>query len=140
MGYTQIMLAHSITKQGQKLPSNPAIDKQLLTFGLEFTKTNGTISFEEMKNLTTEERKNILNSTSPALYVVFYSILEANRNQESWLAQMTRTFYFTKSFRWPQRRWCQTLPACLPSVYWTWRGSPQPGLQIQDRRTDLSKR
>ena len=98
--YTQIWLEHTLAiKQGKKFPSNPDIDKQLLALGLQFTKTNVTQSFSEMKNLTIDVRNLVLSSTYPAIYLLGFSILEASRKQGSWLAQMTQTIHFTKDMR-----------------------------------------
>ena len=139
--YTQITLAHPlITKQGRNLPINTDIDKQLHSLSLDFTKTNMTQFYEEMTNLTTDVRKKILSCTYPALYVLFCSIVEANRNQDSWLAQMTRSLHFTKDIRAATEQLMPVLASLPPvSVYqrerFTWSLAQNPRQKNRFKRT-----
>ena len=49
-----------------------------------------------MGSLSTEVRREILNSTYPALYLVMFSIMEGNTREKSWIAQQLKTVHVTK--------------------------------------------
>ena len=79
----------------RKIPFNKPVEKTLFKIGLEFTKNNSKIIYEDMNQLSTDVRKTILNTTYPALYVVMYSILEGNKNKPNWIAQQQNTIHCT---------------------------------------------
>ena len=64
--------------------------------GLEFTKWNTKHIFQELNNLTTSVRAEVLSSTYPALYVVFFSILEGNTKEKTWKDQHSKTLQITE--------------------------------------------
>ena len=49
-----------------------------------------------MSMLSTNVRKEVLNSTYPAMYVVFFSILEGNTREKTWKEQHDKTLQITK--------------------------------------------
>merc|ERR550539_1869413 len=63
---------------GKKIPYNYNIAQTLFEIGLDFTKRACVEIYEEMGLLSVDVRREILNSTYPALYVVMYSIMEGN--------------------------------------------------------------
>ena len=52
--------------------------------------------YEEMGLLSVDVRREILNSTYPALYVVMYSIMEGNTRENTWVDQQMKTLHVTK--------------------------------------------
>ena len=46
--------------------------------------------------LTTEVRREILNFTYPALYVLMFSIMEGNTKEATWVDQQMKTVHITK--------------------------------------------
>ena len=46
--------------------------------------------------LSVDVRREILNSTYPALYVVMYSIMEGNTRENTWVDQQMKTLHVTK--------------------------------------------
>ena len=52
--------------------------------------------YEEMGLLSVDVRREILNSTYPALYVVMYSIMEGNTRETTWVDQQMKTLHVTK--------------------------------------------
>ena len=64
--------------------------------GLEFTKWNTKHIFQELNNLTSSVRAEVLSSTYPALYVVFFSILEGNTKEKTWKDQHSKTLQITE--------------------------------------------
>merc|ERR1712142_312668 len=73
------------------------MEQHLFTLGLEFTKQNTKQIFQEMGQLSTNVRKEVLNSTYPALYVLFFSILEGNTKEKTWKKQHEKTLQITKA-------------------------------------------
>ena len=51
--------------------------------------------YEEMGSVSSEVRREILNSTYPALYVVMWAILEGNTREATWLDQHNKTLHVT---------------------------------------------
>ena len=49
-----------------------------------------------MRGLGTDVRREILNTTYPALYIVMYSILEGNTRELNWVDQQMKTVHVTK--------------------------------------------
>ena len=49
-----------------------------------------------MNDLHCNVRREVLNSTYPALYVVFFSILEGNTRETTWVDQQMKTLHVTK--------------------------------------------
>lgn len=49
-----------------------------------------------MNNLSCNVRREVLNSTYPALYVVFFSILEGNTREATWKEQHLKTLQITR--------------------------------------------
>ena len=86
----------TFTHMGRKIPFNKQLERHLFTLGLEFTKQNTKQIFQEMGMLSTNVRKEVLNSTYPALYVVFFSILEGNTREKTWKDQHKKTLQITK--------------------------------------------
>jgi len=84
------------TAQKKKIPFNRDLEKKLFAMGLDFTKQNTTEVYEEMASLSVNTRKEMLNSTYPALYVVMFSILEGNTRESSWIDQHKKTIHITK--------------------------------------------
>ena len=66
------------THSGRKIPFNKGLENQLFKIGLEFTKQASTDIFQEIGVLSSDVRREVLNSTYPALYVVMWAILEGN--------------------------------------------------------------
>ena len=50
----------------------------------------------EMGVLSSDARKEVLNGTYPALYVVMYAILEGNTREKTWMDQHLKTLHTTK--------------------------------------------
>jgi len=95
--YRELTVAFvACTAQKKKIPFNRDIEKKLFSMGLEFTKQNTTEVYEEMASLSVNTRKEMLNSTYPALYVVMFSILEGNTREPSWIEQHKKTIHITK--------------------------------------------
>ena len=49
-----------------------------------------------MNDLSCNVRREVLNSTYPALYVVFFSILEGNTRENTWKDQHLKTLQITR--------------------------------------------
>merc|ERR1719410_841519 len=49
-----------------------------------------------MSSLSTEVRREMLNSTYPALYVVMFAIMEGNTRERTWVDQQMKTLHVTK--------------------------------------------
>lgn len=81
---------------GKKIPYNYNIDQTLFRIGLDFTKRACVEIYEEMGLLSVDVRREILNSTYPALYVVMYSIMEGNTRENTWVDQQMKTLHVTK--------------------------------------------
>jgi len=95
--YRELTVAFvACTAQKKKIPFNRDLEKKLFGMGLEFTKQNTTEVYEEMAQLSVNTRKEMLNSTYPALYVVMFSILEGNTRESSWIEQHKKTIHITK--------------------------------------------
>jgi len=95
--YRELTVAFvACTAQKKKIPFNRDLEKKLFGMGLEFTKQNTTEVYEEMASLSVNTRKEMLNSTYPALYVVMFSILEGNTREPSWIEQHKKTIHITK--------------------------------------------
>ena len=94
--YTDLLVTHvKCTKEGRKIPYCKEIEKSLFILGLEFTKKHSSNIFKEMESLSSNVRRNVLNSTYPALYVVFFSILEGNAGEKTWMEQQKKTLQIT---------------------------------------------
>ena len=87
----------TFTHMGRKIPFNKNLEAHLFTLGLEFTKQNTKQIFQEMSALSTNVRKEVLNTTYPALYVLFFSILEGNTREKTWKDQHAKTLQITDS-------------------------------------------
>ena len=72
------------------------IEQTLCVLGLEFTKSQAAKMFTELSHLGTDVRRKVLHSTYPALYVLFFSILEGNTNSRTWMVQQRKTLYITQ--------------------------------------------
>ena len=95
--YKQLMASFvNFKHQGRKIPFNRALDIKLFLMGLEFTKQNVTDIYDEMKEMNTNVRREVLNSSYPALYVVMYAILEGNTREQTWMNQHKKTLHTTK--------------------------------------------
>ena len=81
---------------GRKIPFNRQLEKKLFTIGLEFTKQSCKEIYEEMGMLSSDVRREVLNCTYPALYVVMYAILEGNTREKTWMNQHMKTLHITK--------------------------------------------
>ena len=46
--------------------------------------------------LSVDVRREILNSTYPALYVVMFAIMEGNTRETTWVDQQMKTLHVTK--------------------------------------------
>jgi len=86
----------AFTQMGRKIPFNLQIEKMLVNIGLEFTKQTCKDVYKEMASLTSEVRREILNSTYPALYVVMWAILEGNTKEKTWMEQHRKTLHITQ--------------------------------------------
>jgi len=84
------------THVGRKIPFNRQLERKLFTIGLEFTKQSCKEIYEEMGMLSSDVRREVLNSTFPALYVVMYAILEGNTREKTWMDQHMKTLHITK--------------------------------------------
>ena len=95
--YDQLLVGFiTCTKHERKIPFNKQRYDQLFNLGLEFTKLKTATVFEELGKLSTEVRRIVLNSTYPALYVVFYAILEGNTREKTWKRQHEKTLQITR--------------------------------------------
>ena len=95
--YKELTVAFiAFTHMGKKIPFNKQIEKMLFNIGLEFTKQNCKDIYKEMGNLSSDLRREILNSTYPALYVVMWAILEGNTREKTWMDQHMKTLHITK--------------------------------------------
>ena len=95
--YKELLVSYvECTKLDCKIPFSKGIEKHLFRLGLEFTKSNIHKIFKEMGVLSSEVRKTVLNSSYPALYVVFFSILEGNSSEATWLEQHKKTIHITE--------------------------------------------
>ena len=95
--YKQLMASFvNFKHQGRKIPFNRALETKLFLMGLEFTKQNVTDIYDEMREMSTDVRREVLNSTYPALYVVMYAILEGNTREQTWMNQHKKTLHTTK--------------------------------------------
>ena len=95
--YKQLMAGFVTYKhQGRKIPFNRALETKLFSMGLEFTKQNVTDIYDEMREVGTDVRREVLNSSYPALYVVMYAILEGNTREQTWMNQHMKTLHTTK--------------------------------------------
>jgi len=79
-----------------KVPFSKKIEQTLCVLGLEFTKSQAAKMFTELSHLGTDVRRKVLHSTYPALYVLFFSILEGNTNSRTWMEQQRKTLYITQ--------------------------------------------
>jgi len=95
--YKELTVAFiAFTNMGRKIPFNLQIEKMLVNIGLEFTKQTCKDVYKEMASLTSEVRREILNSTYPALYVVMWAILEGNTRENTWMEQHRKTLHITQ--------------------------------------------
>lgn len=86
----------AFTHMGRKIPFNRQLERKLFTIGLEFTKQSCKEIYEEMGILTSDVRREVLNYTYPALYVVMWAILEGNTRETTWMEQHMKTLHVTK--------------------------------------------
>ncbi len=94
--YRELLISYlNCTKLDSKVPFSKKIENKLCILGLEFTKTNAAKMFTEMNSLGTDVRRILLHSTYPPLYVIFFSILEGNTGQRTWVEQQGKTLYIT---------------------------------------------
>ena len=94
--YNKLLSSYvTYTHLGRKVPYSKGIEKTLFKLGLEFTKSNCHKIFNEMSSLGSEVRSTVLNSTYPALYIVFFSILEGNTRETTWFHQHKKTLHIT---------------------------------------------
>jgi len=84
------------THVGRKIPFNRQLERKLFTIGLEFTKQSCKEIYEEMGMLSSDVRREVLNCTYPALYVVMWAILEGNTREKTWMDQHMKTLHITK--------------------------------------------
>ena len=68
----------------------------LFAIGLEFTKQRCKEIYKEMGQLRSSVRREVLNCTYPALYVVMWAILEGNTREKTWMDQHMKTLHITK--------------------------------------------
>jgi len=85
----------ALTHVGRKIPFSLQLERKLFIIGLEFTKMQCKDIYEEMGSVSSEVRREILNSTYPALYVVMWAILEGNTREATWLDQHNKTLHVT---------------------------------------------
>lgn len=96
--YNKLLASYvTYTHLGRKVPYSKGIEKTLFKLGLEFTKSNCHKIFNEMSSLGSEVRSTVLNSTYPALYIVFFSILEGNTREATWFHQHKKTLHITEN-------------------------------------------
>eukprot|EP00092_Neocalanus_flemingeri_P047627 GFUD01054044.1.p1 GENE.GFUD01054044.1~~GFUD01054044.1.p1 ORF type:complete len:870 (+),score=180.42 GFUD01054044.1:39-2612(+) len=95
--YKQLMVAQvAYTQKGRKIPFNKALENKLFNIGLEFTKQTSKDIFEEIGVLDRDVRREVLDCTYPALYVVMWAILEGNTREKTWMDQHMKTLHVTK--------------------------------------------
>jgi len=95
--YKELMAAFvGCTHMGRKIPFNRPLETKLFTMGLEFTKQSSKEIYQEMGVLSSDVRREVLNGTYPALYVVMYAILEGNTREKTWMDQHLKTLHTTK--------------------------------------------
>eukprot|EP00092_Neocalanus_flemingeri_P106433 GFUD01136567.1.p1 GENE.GFUD01136567.1~~GFUD01136567.1.p1 ORF type:complete len:565 (-),score=121.26 GFUD01136567.1:47-1741(-) len=95
--YKELLAAiPACTHMGRKVPFNRQLERKLFSIGLEFTKQNCKEIYEEMGMLSSDVRREVLNCTYPALYVVMYGILEGNTREKTWMDQHMKTLHVTK--------------------------------------------
>ena len=95
--YRELLISYlNCTKLDSKVPFSKKIENTLCILGLEFTKANAAKMFAEMNSLSTDTRRTVLHSTYPPLYVIFFSILEGNTGQRTWIEQQEKTLYITR--------------------------------------------
>merc|ERR1712106_269443 len=68
----------------------------LFNIGLEFTKQSCKDVYKEMCLLSSDVRREVLNCTYPALYVVMWAILEGNTRCNTWMEQHMKSIHITK--------------------------------------------
>jgi hypothetical protein len=94
--YPELLVSYvDCTKMGRKVPYSKYAEQTLLKLGVEFTKSHTNTIFKEMKSLKTDVRRSVINFTYPTLYVVFFSILEGNTREKTWVHQHKKTLYIT---------------------------------------------
>jgi len=94
--YPELLVSYvNCTRMGRKVPYSKYIEKTLLKLGVEFTKSNTNSIFKEMKSLKSDVQRSVINFTYPTLYVVFFSILEGNTREKTWVNQHKKTLYIT---------------------------------------------
>ena len=69
---------------------------KLYTLCLLFSPIFTKIFIKELNILSSGVRGEVLNFAYPALLVVFFSILEGNTKESTWLAQHAKTLQITK--------------------------------------------
>jgi len=84
------------THMGRKIPFNKQIEMALFNMGLEFTKQSCKESYQEMNSISSDVRREVLNTSYPALYVVMWGILEGNTQEKTWMDQHKKTLHITK--------------------------------------------
>jgi hypothetical protein len=94
--YPELLVSYvNCTKMGLKVPYSKYVEKILLRLGVEFTMSNTNSIFKEMKSLSSQVRRNVISCTYPSLYVVFFSILEGNTREQTWVSQHKKTLHIT---------------------------------------------
>ena len=94
--YRELLISYvNCTKLDSKVPFSKKNESTICILGLEFTKANAAKMFNEFGNLGTDVRRRLLHSTYPALYVIFFSILEGNTKSSTWIEQQEKTLYIT---------------------------------------------
>lgn len=96
--YKKVTMAHiACTKSGKKIPFNKHLEDKLFKMGLNFTTLHTKDIYDEMRSLPGDfVRREVLNSTYPALYIVMFSILEGNSGEKTWRDQHNKTLHITK--------------------------------------------
>ena len=81
---------------GMRITYNSYIDYMILNIGLEFSKQMCGTFYEEMSALTTDVLSEMLNCKFPAIYVLFFSILEGNTRERTWIDQIRKSVHVSK--------------------------------------------
>ena len=71
------------TNTSGKLSYNPVKETQLFNLALKVTQSNINNFFDEMKYLSTNVKMDMLKTSFPATYIIFYAILETNNGKQT---------------------------------------------------------
>ena len=82
-------------KKGEKIPYNREEETRLFEIATGLIKANGVKKYPDLRNINTMVRNLLLHSTTPTIWILYLSIIEANTNYNRGIDQVRQTLYYT---------------------------------------------